>query len=124
MSASTGTSISGHQTGAPVARHGRHGADVVEVGVGEEDRVDLDAELFDRREDPLGLVAWVDDDRVIGALGPGDEAVLGHLADGQHRHLELAHSASSLGSGFGSGSGAGFGLVSSRSLRLYMKLST
>ena len=41
MSASTGTSISGHQTGAPVAfATGRHRADVVEVGVGEQDRLD------------------------------------------------------------------------------------
>ena len=39
----------------------RDRADVVEVAVGDEDRVDADAELVDRVEDPLGLVARVDD---------------------------------------------------------------
>ena len=62
MSASTGRSISGQYTGAPVARATRgDGADVVEVAVGDEDRVDLHAERLDRREQPLGLVAGIDD---------------------------------------------------------------
>ena len=42
----------------------RHRADVVEVRVGEEDRLDLlDPERVDRLEQPLGLVAGIDDER-------------------------------------------------------------
>ena len=43
--------------------HRRDGADVVEVAVGEQDRLDLGADLLDRGEDPLGLLARVDDQR-------------------------------------------------------------
>ena len=58
MSASTNASISGTQTSAPVAsRHRRDRADVVEVRVGEEDAVERHAELVDRAEQLVGLVA-------------------------------------------------------------------
>ena len=70
MSASTGTSSFGQQTGAPGrAGHRRDRADVVEVGVGEQDRLDGRAELLDRGEDAVGLVARVDDDRAVAAVG-------------------------------------------------------
>src|SRR6202021_2552601 len=45
-----------------------NGSDVVEVGVGEEDRLDLDAELLRRSEQPLGLVARIDDHGPVGVL--------------------------------------------------------
>ena len=41
----------------------RDRADVVEVAVGDQDRLDLDAERLDRVEQPLGLIARVDDHR-------------------------------------------------------------
>ena len=65
----------------------RDGADVVEVGVGDEDRVDPDPELVDHVQDPLGLLARVDDQAAVGAVAAEDEAVLGHLADGEHAHV-------------------------------------
>ena len=57
-------------------RHRRDGADVVEVAVGEEDRLDLGAGRLDRGEDPLGLLAGVDDQQLVGALGgaPGSSS--------------------------------------------------
>ena len=64
MSASTGDLELGtvdRRTGR--LRHRRDRADMVEVGVGEQDRVDSDPELVDDGEDPLGLVAGVDDQR-------------------------------------------------------------
>ena len=48
----------------------RHGADVVEVAVGDENRLDAGSGLLDGGEDPLGLVAGVDDQQAIGALTP------------------------------------------------------
>ena len=41
-------------------------------------------ELLDRAEDPLGLLAGIDDQPAVGAVAAEDEAVLGHLADGEH----------------------------------------
>ena len=41
-------------------------------------------ELLDRGENPLGLLAGVDDQAAVGAVAAEDEAVLGHLADGEH----------------------------------------
>ena len=85
MSASTNASISGTHTSAPVAAgHRGHRADVVEVGVGEQDPVERDAERLDRAEQLVGLVAGVDDQRAIGAVAPEDVRVLGHRADREH----------------------------------------
>ncbi len=44
-------------------------------------------ELVDHVQDPLGLLAGVDDQAAIGAVAANDEAVLGHLADGEHAHV-------------------------------------
>jgi hypothetical protein len=66
------------------ARHRGDGADVVEVGVGEQDRVDPDPELVDKLQDPLGLLAGIDDQPALRALAADDEAVLGHRADREH----------------------------------------
>ena len=90
MLASTWVSSSGQYTGAPVARAtGVDGTDVVEVGVGEQDRLDgLDLERLERAEDPLGLVTGIDDHRPVGVLGPHDVGVLLHRADREHAHVE------------------------------------
>ena len=89
MSASTGTSISRAVDGRPGRlRHRRDGADVVEVAVGDQDRLDLGAGLLDLGEDPLRLLARVDDQRLVGALAADDEAVLGDRADGELANLE------------------------------------
>ena len=69
--------------GAGRLRDRGDGADVVEVGVGEQDRVDPDPELVDGAEDPLRLLAGVDDQPAVGAVAADDVAVLGHLADGE-----------------------------------------
>ena len=50
-------------------REGRDSADVVEVAVGDEDRLDLHAELLDRAQQPVGLFAGVDDHGLRGS-GP------------------------------------------------------
>ncbi len=52
------------------ARDRRDGADVVEVAVREQDRLDLHAERVDRGEQALGLIARVDDHRARGARSP------------------------------------------------------
>ena len=41
-------------------------------------------------EDPLGFLAGVDDHPAIGAVAADDEAVLGHLADGEHADFHAA----------------------------------
>ena len=66
----------------------RDGADVVEVAVGEEDRLDRHAHLLDRGQDPLGLLAGVDDQRPVGAVAAQQEAVLGDRADREHLDIE------------------------------------
>ena len=71
------------------AGHRSHRPDVIEVGVGDQDRLDgLDPERVDGLDQPLGLVAWVDDQRAIGALLAHDEAVLLHRPDGEHPHVD------------------------------------
>ena len=84
MSASTGTSISGHQTGAPVAFATGATAPTWSkwVWVRRIASTPIPSSL-DRAEDPLGLVAGVDDDAAVGPLATGDVAVLGDLADGE-----------------------------------------
>jgi hypothetical protein len=56
---------------------------VVEVAVGDEDRLDRHAERLDRLDEALGLVARVDQQRVLGALAAGDPGVLLHRPDGE-----------------------------------------
>jgi hypothetical protein len=63
--------------------HRRHRPDVVEVTVGDEDRVDPHPELLDRAEDAVGLLAGVDDQPPLGAVAPQHVAVLGHRTDGE-----------------------------------------
>ena len=75
MSASTGDLDLGAVDGRPGGAGNRGDrADVVEVGVGEQDRVDADAELVDDVEDALGLLAGVDDQAAVGALGAGSRS--------------------------------------------------
>jgi hypothetical protein len=45
---------------------GRYGSDVIEVAVGDEDRLDVDAERVNRLRQALGLVAGVDQQRTGG----------------------------------------------------------
>ena len=61
----------------------RDGADVVEVRVREEDRLDAVAVLVDGGDQALRLVAGVDHDRLRRAVAGGEEAVLGDRADGE-----------------------------------------
>ncbi len=53
------------------AGHRRDRADVVEVAVREEDRLDLDVQRVDRLQQPLGLIAGVDDHRASKTPGLG-----------------------------------------------------
>ena len=69
------------------ARDGRDGADVVDVGVREQDRLGLDAELAHRGLQALGLVAGVDEQRLLGAVGANQVAVLLEGADREHAHV-------------------------------------
>ena len=85
MSASTPRSISGHQTVAPVAlRDRRDRADVVEVRMREQDRLEFQPELLDHPDELVGLVAGVEDDRLVRAVATRDERVLLHRPDGEH----------------------------------------
>ena len=64
-----------------------HGADVIEVAVGEQDRLELDSQLLDRRQQPRRLLAGIDDQALVGALAAEDVAVLGDRADGEAADL-------------------------------------
>ncbi len=68
--------------------HRRDRADMIEVRVGEEDRVERDARLLDRRQQSRRLLARVDDDRPIAALRAHEKAVLLHHPDGEHGDVE------------------------------------
>ena len=75
--------------GNPDLRAGRlrdrsHGSDVVEVRVRQQDRLEVEAELLDRAEQPRRLLAGVDDHGLARAVPAEQEAVLGHRADGEH----------------------------------------
>ncbi len=77
-------------------RDRRDGADVVEVAVGDEDRLDLDAQLLHGREQPLGLLAGIDDHRPprlsVGVPARADDVgVLLYRADGERANVEPAH---------------------------------
>ena len=63
------------------AGDGRDGADVVEVRVREQNRVDPHPELVDEAQDPVGLLAGIDDQGVLRAVAADEVAVLGHRAD-------------------------------------------
>jgi hypothetical protein len=58
-------------------------ADVVEVRVREQDRLDAVAEVLERFDQALRLVTRIDHDRLRGAVARGEEAVLGDRADGE-----------------------------------------
>ena len=82
------------------AGHGCHRADVVEVGVGEQDRVETDAELLDRAQQSVGLVAGIDQQRPVRAVAAHEPGVLLDRPDGEaadvHRQLPSAFSRASL----------------------------
>ena len=77
MSASTSFSISGTQTSAPVALATGATAPTWSKCVWVS-RIpsSVDAELVDRAEQLVGLVARVDDQRAVGAVAAEQEAVL------------------------------------------------
>jgi hypothetical protein len=56
---------------------------VVEVAVGDQDRVDLQPEGIDGPEDPLVLLPRIDDQAMVGAVATHDIAVLRDRADGE-----------------------------------------
>ena len=93
MSASTGSSslraVDGRAGGA---RERGDRADVIEVAVGDEDRLDGHAQLLELRLDARGLLAGVDEQRA--ALARGDPAVLGDRPDREavrvHQRLRAA----------------------------------
>ena len=90
MSASTPSSISGQYTGAPVAlATGRHRADVVEMAVGDQDRLDLDAERGRRIEQALRLFAGVDHQRAVClCVGAHEVGVLLNWADRERTDVD------------------------------------
>ena len=57
---------------------------MIDVRVGQQDRLDLDVEIADRAQQLVDLVAGVDDDRLARPLAPDDEAVLVERRDGPH----------------------------------------
>ena len=62
---------------------------MIEVGVGDENRLDRpDPKLLDRVEEPVGLVAGIDDQRRARALLAHDEAVLLHRPDREHARVD------------------------------------
>ena len=70
-------------------RHRRHRADVIEVGVGDEDRFDgLDLQAVEGGKEPVRFVTWIDDQRVRGVLLAHDEAVLLHGPDREHAGVD------------------------------------
>ena len=66
---SSGRSFSFRRMGAPVSRLSlKRAADVVDVGVGDEDLLELEAELGETAVDAADLVAGIDDDGLAGLL--------------------------------------------------------
>lgn len=63
------------------AFRGRHTGHVIDVGVREEDAGERDAGVTGEREQPLDLVARIDDHALFRALAGDDEAVLEEGAD-------------------------------------------
>ena len=74
------------------SRHRRHRADVVEVAMGDEDRLDRRPRRLDRRQDPLRLLTGIDDQQPIRVPAPEQEAVLGDGADRKHLGVERHYS--------------------------------
>ena len=78
--------------GAGRARHRRDRADVIEVAVGDQDRLDLHPERVDRGQQALGLIAGVDEHGALGVgRGAHDVGVLLHEPDGERPHVQSAH---------------------------------
>src|SRR5205807_6305170 len=73
-------------------RDGGHGADVVEMRVGEQDRLELDAEVLDGVQQPIGLLAGVDHEGAGRVLRADEERVLLDRADGEHADVEAHRS--------------------------------
>jgi hypothetical protein len=69
-------------------RDRRDSPDVVEVRVGQQDRVELDARVLDRPQQARRLLARVDHDRPVAALRPHEKAVLLHHAHREHPDVE------------------------------------
>ncbi len=75
----------------------RDGADVVEVTVRDQDRLDLDAELVDRAPQAIGLLAGIDQQRLGGPRRSHDVGVLLNRTDGEGADVERgAHGAAAL----------------------------
>jgi hypothetical protein len=64
---------------------------VVEVGMGQQDGLDTDAQLFNSFRNTLRLVAWVNDNAHLGLWAPQDGAVAGQGADGEN--IKVQHDA-------------------------------
>src|ERR1700730_10085119 len=78
--------------GARRPRQRRDRADVIEVAVGHEDRLDLDTELLRRLQQPLGLFARVDHHGLPGLRsGSHDVSVLLHRADCEGADVQATH---------------------------------
>ena len=76
--------------GAGGGGHGSDRTDVVDVGVGEQDRVERHAQPLDRAQQLLRLVARIDDHRAVGAVAADQEAVLLDQPDREHPHVHGA----------------------------------
>lgn len=55
---------------------------MVEVAVGEQDRLERDPELIERGQQPRSLLTRIDDQAAIGTFATEDVAVLGHRSHG------------------------------------------
>ncbi len=77
---------------AALPRDRRDGADVIEVAVGDEDRVELDVERAHRTEQPLGFFARVDEHAVLRLpAGARDVGVCLYRPEREGPDVELAH---------------------------------
>jgi hypothetical protein len=75
--------------GAGGAGHGCDGADVVEVRVSEQDRLDgADAQRLERSDEAVGLIAGIDHHRPVGVGEPHDVGVLLHRPDSEHAGVD------------------------------------
>src|SRR3954464_3354225 len=92
------TSPAGQWTGAPGRRgtsargaagagHLGDGADVVEVAVRDQDRLDRRAQFLQRGAQRVRLITWVDQQRSLRAILAGDPGVLLDRPDGQPTRL-------------------------------------
>ena len=63
--------------------HRGDGADVIDVRVSQQDRLDVEPELVDRGEQARSFVARVDHDGLLGTVAAEDVGVLGERSDGE-----------------------------------------